>query len=548
MPARRLHGPGQFVADFTANVGGGSYTFSNPISGNGGLVKQGGGTLTLSGANTYTGGTTVEAGTLGLSGSLGSSVAVKSGATFASMGGRITGTYTADAGANTAIQLGTGLKVSGSANLDGSLTLLPEPSTYTVKATETLLTAGAVNGTFDAVKYGSGFFWNATVSYTATQVNAALTRASAAKAAAVQGSDRAVVDGGTQADVLIGYTDTLVESGNIAGHEALLSSTALLMASPDRASAEASLASLTGEIHGTARTLGMQQALNDGRLLAERVNDLAYAGGDGVWLQATGADGTLRRDGYASADYRQSGMLLGVDRRLSDSASVGAALTQGRNRADLDALGGRLDGQRTGLAAYGRMGVGANGYVSGSAGYDRLTLDTQRTVVLGSSSARVQSRRDDAVLNVRIEGGVNVGAGLTPFASVGALRHRQGAFSEAGAGGLGLSANSDVATAAYADIGVRYFRKVGDFAFGANLSQRRMLSGTDAGFNAWFTGAPDAPFAVAGQPLSRNVLQAGVQMRYSAGDRWVWFADVGGEQANGQSRSAFGALGVKIGF
>ncbi|AZO81889.1 hypothetical protein BLM15_29165 (plasmid) [Bosea sp. Tri-49] len=53
----------------TLTLGGGpNTTFGGSIIGTGGIVKQGSGTLTLTGANTYTGGTTVNAGTLALNG------------------------------------------------------------------------------------------------------------------------------------------------------------------------------------------------------------------------------------------------------------------------------------------------------------------------------------------------------------------------------------------------------------------------------------------------------------------------------------------------
>jgi autotransporter-associated beta strand protein len=54
------------------------------ITGNGGLIKAGDGTLSLTGTNTFTGDTTIQAGTLSLSGALSgsASIDVKSGATF----------------------------------------------------------------------------------------------------------------------------------------------------------------------------------------------------------------------------------------------------------------------------------------------------------------------------------------------------------------------------------------------------------------------------------------------------------------------------------
>ncbi|WP_186230953.1 autotransporter-associated beta strand repeat-containing protein, partial [Burkholderia gladioli] len=45
---------------------GTNQSFGGTIGGTGGLVKQGSGTETLTGANTYTGGTTINAGTIAI--------------------------------------------------------------------------------------------------------------------------------------------------------------------------------------------------------------------------------------------------------------------------------------------------------------------------------------------------------------------------------------------------------------------------------------------------------------------------------------------------
>ena len=83
---------------FTLNAGGGAIniadaasniTVSSAITGTGGLVKTGNGTLTLSAVNTFTGGTTVNGGTLalttgGLVGTLGGTVTINTGGTLQS--------------------------------------------------------------------------------------------------------------------------------------------------------------------------------------------------------------------------------------------------------------------------------------------------------------------------------------------------------------------------------------------------------------------------------------------------------------------------------
>ena len=65
-------------------------TLAGPISGSGGLIKNGSGTLTLTGANSFSGGTTIVAGTLALSGGTLPGV-VTNQASFAYNGGTLSG-------------------------------------------------------------------------------------------------------------------------------------------------------------------------------------------------------------------------------------------------------------------------------------------------------------------------------------------------------------------------------------------------------------------------------------------------------------------------
>ena len=157
---KAMNGPGIFEEDFNANVTAGyRSTFGNDISGQAGLIKEGVGTLTLTGANTYAGVTDILNGTLALSGrgSIANSSAVRNAGMFdlsnASSIVNISNTYTQT---STGVLLmgirpgqGQQLVVGGAASLAGTLAVLGAPGTY-VAGRQTLISASSIVSTFDA--------------------------------------------------------------------------------------------------------------------------------------------------------------------------------------------------------------------------------------------------------------------------------------------------------------------------------------------------------------------------------------------------------------
>ncbi|EQD55334.1 hypothetical protein B1B_09278, partial [mine drainage metagenome] len=79
-----------------------------------------------------------------------------------------------------------------------------------------------------------------------------------------------------------------------AAHAGFLANAAQFLAARTASQANASLASLSGEIYGTTRLLEVQQALDTDQTLADRVNALGDGSRPGVWLQATGGSGTSK--------------------------------------------------------------------------------------------------------------------------------------------------------------------------------------------------------------------------------------------------------------
>src|SRR5690606_25573735 len=119
-----------------------------------------------------------------------------------------------------------------------------------------------------------------------------------------------------------------------------------------------------------------------------------------------------------------------------------------------------------------------------SLGYERASVDTHRTVLVGDQAMAVSGGHTDTTLSARLEAGREVYAGVTPFVAAGWIRHRQGALHEAGGQGLELRADADASEVRYGELGLR-LRLVRDRLSLHGLAAGRWLSGdTDAGFPA----------------------------------------------------------------
>ncbi|WP_144637440.1 autotransporter-associated beta strand repeat-containing protein [Bordetella genomosp. 13] len=120
----------------------GNQTFGGTIGGTGGVVKQGSGTQTLTGANTYTGGTTINGGTLALG--AGGSLAATGDVTLGTAGA---GFDISGAGANQTI--------GGLAGVAGTTVALGG-NTLSFGTADDKTFGGAIGGTGGIVKQGSG--------------------------------------------------------------------------------------------------------------------------------------------------------------------------------------------------------------------------------------------------------------------------------------------------------------------------------------------------------------------------------------------------------
>jgi len=227
------------------------------------------------------------------------------------------------------------------------------------------------------------------------------------------------------------------------------------------------------------------------------------------------------------------------------SAAAGAALNSGRSRADLDAIGGGFDADSAGLDLYARLAT-ENGYLSASLGYERASVDTHRTVLVGDQAMAVSGGHTDTTLSARLEAGREVYAGVTPFVAAGWIRHRQGALHEAGGQGLELRADADASAVRYGELGLRLVR---DRLSLHGLAAGRWLSGdTDAGFPAWFAEAPRVLVPVSGQQVPEHGARAAAGLDYARSARSHWSLDVGADHGAGHADDVYISAGYRRAF
>lgn len=504
-------GPAKFDwGDVAVSFDGVTSTWSNDISGSGGLIKRGTGTLVLASTNnSFSGQTQVLGGTLRAS-SLGAGASIASGATLIGsnrIGGSVSnagtlqlgegtlsvsGSYTQTTGAKLALNVGDRLSVGGSASIAGDLQVLGKRDYVSLNTSYTVLQAGAgLSGTFANLTWGSGVFvGQGALAYDANAAYITLQRLDVATtAASLSGITAASLSSATRVEQAFEQIDAQQQQGGSLIDAGFIRGAAALQQAVDAKQALASLQSLSGQAHAEAATATFDAVDLGRRALSQHFGEVAWSGArGGAWRQALGGNGQGSFAGIGGGAL--TGWMVGQDFAMANGSVSGFAF--GEARMSDAALSSSRDRNRQ-VHAQAYWGTrGEHLYALGQVGTGQVHRQIARELQFGQARSETSVDYDARFFSASLETGYRwqrAGLALAPYLGADHVRVDNDGFSEQGGEGFGLRADANRASRTQLLAGLRGEYRWRGLTLGAYSEWQQALASSGLSQQLGFVGA-----------------------------------------------------------
>lgn len=291
--------------------------------------------------------------------------------------------------------------------------------------------------------------------------------------------------------------DNKIASGNISGvSDSFLQAAGQIQQAPTLQTAQASLQSLSGELHAASAAMTFEAIDASSRALSDHFDDLldkrtSY----GMWTHDLSIGGDMARAGFNSVGFQLNGWLVGNDLQIGRSGVAGYAFGQSRSQQQMNQTYGNDNGRSTEGMLYAGW-INGKWYTQGHVGFGNIQQDVNRQILLGESAQGVSTQYNGSYSVAYDEGGLHFGNGrshITPFVDVQYARIDRNGFAEQGAGGFGLSSEAQATDRWQAGLGVRadHHWDLGDgrtVDFNVRAQWQRSLAEHGEVFDASFVG------------------------------------------------------------
>lgn len=248
------------------------------------------------------------------------------------------------------------------------------------------------------------------------------------------------------------------------------------------------------------------------------------------WSMGYGLGGQADSDGNASGiNYGLGGVTMGIDRFLNDSTRVGFFGGYVGSSVSVD---GMAQSTQVNSGNFGSLLTYTSGahYSMAMGGFQFDAYDSERTIQIGGLSRVAEGESDGWQSFAYGEHGLNLALGngrtLQPFAGLQYVYARQNAFSETGAGAMGLDVAGIDTHSLRSFLGSRLLMDSSIGRYGMTMtpeirgSWMHEFLDTTSVVNAQFAGVGGAGFTANGLNLGRDWAILGTGLNFSKNDRF----------------------------